>query len=76
MNAGTRYRRGGVLSTEESVGSARLETFSDGVIAVIITIMAFELKTPASANIHALSHELPLLLVYVPVSYTHLVRPR
>jgi uncharacterized membrane protein len=56
-------------ATPGIMGTARLESFSDGVIAVIITIMAFELKTPASANIHALSHELPLLLVYV-LSFT------
>ncbi len=31
----------------------RLEAFSDGVMAVIITIMAFELKTPATANWHS-----------------------
>ena len=51
------------------MGPGRLEAFSDGVIAVIITIMAFELKTPAAANLHALAHELPLLLVYV-LSFT------
>jgi uncharacterized membrane protein len=47
------------------MGTGRLESFSDGVLAVIITIMAFELKTPISSNVHALSHRLPLLLVYV-----------
>jgi len=61
---------GDVSSEATSVmGPGRLESFSDGVIAVIITIMAFELKTPAAANFHALSHELPLLLVYV-LSFT------
>ena len=50
------------------MGPGRLEAFSDGVIAVIITIMAFELKTPAAANLHALAHELPLLLVYALAS--------
>ncbi len=47
------------------IGTGRLESFSDGVIAVIITIMAFELKTPIASNVHALSHRFPLLLVYV-----------
>ena len=47
------------------MGTGLLESFSDGVLAVIITIMAFELKTPISSNVHALSHRLPLLLVYV-----------
>jgi len=31
---------------EEGMGKARLEAFSDGVIAIIITIMALELKVP------------------------------
>jgi uncharacterized membrane protein len=47
----------------------RLEAFSDGVMAVIITIMAFELKTPATANWHGLEGRVPLLLVYV-LSFT------
>jgi uncharacterized membrane protein len=56
-------------ATTGITGTARLESFSDGVIAVIITIMAFELKTPAAANFHALGRELPLLLTYV-LSFT------
>lgn len=36
------------------MGTARLEAFSDGVIAVIITIMVLELKAPASPNIEEL----------------------
>src|ERR1022692_5252774 len=47
----------------------RLEAFSDGVMAVIITIMAFELKTPATANWHGLQGRIPLLLVYI-LSFT------
>jgi len=47
------------------MGTGRVESFSDGVIAVIITIMAFELKTPIASNVHALSHRFPLLLVYI-----------
>jgi uncharacterized membrane protein len=47
----------------------RLEAFSDGVMAVIITIMAFEFKTPATANWHGLEGRVPLLLVYV-LSFT------
>ncbi len=52
-------------SVEQVMGTGRLESFSDGVVAVIITIMAFELKTPLASNVHALSHRFPLLLVYV-----------
>ena len=43
----------------------RLEAFSDGVLAVIITIMALELKAPAGATAHALGQRVPALLVYV-----------
>lgn len=47
----------------------RLEAFSDGVMAVIITIMAFDLKTPATADLHGLAHRVAPLLVYV-LSFT------
>ena len=43
----------------------RLEAFSDGVMAVIITIMAFEVKPPTRPSLSALHGELPQLLVYV-----------
>ncbi|HET9076776.1 MAG TPA: TMEM175 family protein [Acidimicrobiales bacterium] len=43
----------------------RLEAFSDGVMAVIITIMALELKAPVSGTFHALEKSLPGLLVYI-----------
>lgn len=45
-------------------GLARLEAFSDGVMAVIITIMAFELKPPAAPTAAAMRDRLPELLVY------------
>ena len=38
-------------------------------MVVIITIMAFELKTPANANWHGLQGRIPLLLVYI-LSFT------
>jgi uncharacterized membrane protein len=47
------------------IGTSRLEAFSDGVMAVIITIMAFELKAPGGGSLSALSHRLPALLVYI-----------
>jgi len=46
------------------VGKKRLETFSDGVIAIIITIMVLGLKIPESANTHDLQALLPLFLSY------------
>lgn len=52
----------------ESLSPNRLEAFSDGVIAVIITIMVLELKVPsthAMTNQQALESDLPLLLVYL-----------
>jgi uncharacterized membrane protein len=49
----------------------RLEAFSDGVIAVIITIMVLELKAPLGTDIAALRPLLPLFLTYV-LSFVYL----
>ena len=43
----------------------RLEAFSDGVIAIIITIMVLELHPPADGSWNALAHEWPKFLAYV-----------
>jgi uncharacterized membrane protein len=43
----------------------RLEAFSDGVIAIIITIMVLEMKTPHGENIEALLPLVPVYLSYV-----------
>ena len=43
----------------------RMNAFSDGVIAIIITIMVLELKVPHGADLAALSPVLPVFLVYV-----------
>ena len=45
-------------------GLQRLEAFSDGVMAVIITISAFEIKPPAAPTAAALAARMPSLLVY------------
>jgi uncharacterized membrane protein len=47
------------------VGKGRLEAFSDGVLAVIITIMVLELKVPHGASLDALAPLLPVFLSYV-----------
>jgi uncharacterized membrane protein len=44
---------------------ARLEAFSDGVIAILITIMILELKTPQGATWSSLRDVVPPLLTYV-----------
>ena len=49
--------------------TGRLEAFSDGVIAVIITIMALELKPPEEPTFRSLHDRLPALLFYV-LSFT------
>ena len=46
-------------------GTSRLEAFSDGVMAVIITITALSLKAPNGTDFSALGHRLPALLVYI-----------
>lgn len=47
------------------MGKGRLEAFSDGVIAIIITIMVLEIKVPHEASWHALEPLIPKLLSYV-----------
>ena len=47
------------------MGTQRLEAFSDGVIAIIITIMVLELKAPHEATFAALLPVIPVFLSYV-----------
>ncbi len=47
------------------MGKGRLEAFSDGVIAIIITIMVLELKVPHEDNLAALRPLIPVFLSYV-----------
>lgn len=47
------------------MGRGRLEAFSDGVLAIIITIMVLELKVPHGADLGALGPLLPVFLSYV-----------
>jgi uncharacterized membrane protein len=48
-----------------AIGKSRLEAFSDGVLAIIITIMVLELKVPHGDTLEALEPLLPVLLSYV-----------
>ena len=47
------------------MGKGRLEAFSDGVIAVIITVMVLEMKVPHGSDLDALLPVLPVFLNYV-----------
>jgi uncharacterized membrane protein len=51
------------------MSKGRLEAFSDGVIAIIITIMVLEMKVPHGADVAALRPLLPVFLSYV-LSFT------
>ena len=47
------------------MSTTRLEAFSDGVMAILITLMAFEVKRPEGTDLQALSDILPTLLVFI-----------
>jgi uncharacterized membrane protein len=49
----------------------RVEAFSDGVIAILITVMVLELRTPDGTTWRALGHSVPILLSYV-LSFVYL----
>jgi uncharacterized membrane protein len=53
------------------MGTGRLEAFSDGVLAIIITIMVLELRVPHDSGLAALRPLLPVLLSYV-LSFVYL----
>jgi uncharacterized membrane protein len=53
------------------MGKGRLEAFSDGVIAILITIMVLELKVPHGADWNDLRPLLPIFLTYV-LSFVYL----
>ena len=55
---------GGEMSAK-GVGTGRLEAFSDGVIAVIITILVLELKVPPRNGVAGLLAALPTVLLYL-----------
>jgi len=51
--------------------TGRLETFSDGVLAILITIMVLELRVPHGTDLAALRPLLPVLISYV-LSFVYL----
>jgi uncharacterized membrane protein len=53
------------------VTKTRLEAFSDGVIAILITIMVLELRVPHGTDLQALAPLLPLFLTYA-LSFVYL----
>jgi uncharacterized membrane protein len=47
------------------MGTNRLEAFSDGVLAIIITIMVLEMKVPHGSDLNSLKPLLPVFLSYI-----------
>jgi len=52
------------------MGKGRLEAFSDGVIAVIITIMVLEMKVPHGEDLSSMQPLIPVFISYV-LSYVY-----
>ncbi len=52
------------------MNAARLEAFTDGVVAIIITIMVLEIRVPHGSDLAALQADLPVLSAYV-LSYVN-----
>jgi uncharacterized membrane protein len=52
------------------MNTARLEAFTDGVVAIIITIMVLEIHVPQGRNLAALQADVPVLLAYL-LSYVN-----
>src|ERR1044072_2324353 len=53
------------------IGKTRLEAFSDGVLAIIITIMVLELKVPHGDDLHSLQPLIPIFISYI-LSFTYI----
>jgi uncharacterized membrane protein len=53
-----------------AMGKARLEAFTDGVVAIIITIMVLEMKVPHGTDFAALLESVPVFSAYV-LSYVN-----
>ena len=55
---------GFIIQVGIAMSKGRLEAFSDGVIAILITIMVLEMKAPHEADLAALRPLIPVLLSY------------
>ncbi len=53
------------------MSTSRMEAFSDGVLAIIITIMVLELKAPEEVELHALLPVIPTFISYI-VSFIYI----
>jgi uncharacterized membrane protein len=53
------------IAEEEVMSPTRLNALTDGVVAIVLTIMVLELKFPAEPTIHAVLAVLPLLAAYL-----------
>jgi uncharacterized membrane protein len=67
---GCRIETGPKLAGAGLMGKGRLEAFTDGVVAIIITIMVLEMKVPHGADLAALKESLPVFSAYV-LSYVN-----
>ena len=54
-----------VEGSEGRAGVGRVEAFSDGVIAIIVTIMVLDLHAPVAAGLPALGHLWPTFVAYI-----------
>src|SRR5262249_34751914 len=62
---GSSGRLAGDAVSARAMGKGRLEAFTDGVVAIIITIMVLEMKVPHGADVAALTESLPVFSAYV-----------
>src|SRR4051794_31432647 len=60
----SRFRFGKGVAEVGDMSKGRMEAFSDGVLAILITIMVLELKTPSGTDLDALWPLAPVFLSY------------
>jgi len=71
LSGGSIHNKPRGKSRKEVMGKGRLEAFSDGVLAIIITIMVLEMNVPHGDSLSALRPLLPVFLSYV-LSFVYL----